>query len=319
MTKPAVDLAELPSSALPRDRNPAAVYLARLAVGSRRTMREALETLAKVATHGARGADNLPWHALRYQHTAAMRAQLLERYAPSTVNKMLAALRGALREAWRLGLMSAEDYRRAVDLPSVRGNVLPRGRALSSGELRALFRACAADTTAAGARDAALLALLYGAGLRRAEAVALELADYNRESGELAIRSGKGRKARTVYATNGGQEALEAWLEARGQEAGALLCPVGKDGRVDVRRLTSQALYLACQKRAREAGVKAFSPHDMRRSFITALLDSGADVVTVQRLAGHASLSTTGLYDRRGEAAKRKAAELLHVPYRRSG
>jgi site-specific recombinase XerD len=281
-------------------------------------MREALDTLALAATNGERGADALPWHALRYQHTAAMRARLLEHYAPNTVNKMLAALRGTLREAWRLGLMTAEDYHRAVDLPSVRGTTLPRGRALALGELRALFRACAADASAAGARDAALLALLYGAGLRRAEAVALDLADYNAETGELVIRSGKGRKARTVYATNGGQEALGAWLESRGHEAGALLCPVGKNGRVTVRGLTEQAVYLACQKRAEEAKVKAFSPHDMRRSFITTLLDSGADVVTVQRLAGHANLSTTGLYDRRGEAAKKKAAELLHVPYRRS-
>ena len=74
--------------------------------------------------------DTLDWAALRYPHTQAIRTKLAETRAPGGVNKILAALRGVLKEAWRLGLMDAETYERAVDLPSVRGERLPRGRAL---------------------------------------------------------------------------------------------------------------------------------------------------------------------------------------------
>jgi len=80
--------------------------------------------------------------------------------------------------------------------------------------------------------------------------------------------------------------------------------------------LTSQAIYNMLRKRAEEAGVKSFSPHDLRRSFISHLLDKGADIATISKMAGHANVQTTARYDRRPEEAKRKAAELLHVPYK---
>ncbi len=306
-----------PTAAVQRaDQHPAAVYLASLAPGSRRAMRGALDTIAAILTGGQHNADTLPWASLRYQHTAAIRAALAERYAPATANKALAALRGALREARRLGQVPADDYQQAVDLATVRGQTIPSGRALPAGELRALLDECANDQTPAGARDAALIAVCYGGGLRRAELVGLDLADYDPDAGTLTIRRGKGRKERTVYATGGTAAAIGDWLRVRGQGAGPLFCPVNKGGAVVLRRLTEQAVYLAMQKRAKAAGVPTFSPHDLRRSFISDLFDAGADTSTVQHLAGHANVQTTIRYDRRGETAKRKAAELLHVPYR---
>ena len=278
-------------------------------------MKAALDKIAAHLTSNRADARSCPWSEVRYQHAQAIRAVLAEDFAPATANKHIAALRGVLREAWRLGLVDAESYRRAADLETVRGTTLPAGREVTLGELTALFKGCAESGTASAARDAALLALLYGAGLRRSEAVSLDLGDYSTDTGELMVRRGKGRKARTVYATNGGRSALEAWIMARGSEPGPLLCPVNKGGRVSLRRMTDQAVLYRLRSRAAAAGVAAFTPHDCRRSFISHLLAAGADLVTIQNLAGHANVSTTARYDRRGEGAKKKAAELLHVPF----
>jgi site-specific recombinase XerD len=130
-------------------------------------------------------AEGIDWAAIRYQHAQAVRAKLAETYSPATVNKALSALRGVLRESWRLGLVTAEDYHRASDLEAVRGETLPRGRALGAGELAALMSACCMDAGPSGARDAALLALLYGGGLRRSEAVAgrVQSREYSSSSG----------------------------------------------------------------------------------------------------------------------------------------
>jgi hypothetical protein len=118
--------------ALPVERHPAAVYLASLGSGSRRTMRQSLSMIANILSGGRADVRSLKWEALRYQHCQAVRTALAEKYAPGTTNKMLAALRGVLKEGWRLGLMSAENYHRAVDLKAIKSETLPRGRALSS-------------------------------------------------------------------------------------------------------------------------------------------------------------------------------------------
>jgi integrase len=302
---------------VPADRSPYFVYLARLGTAdSRRVQADALARIAALLTGGAVPASAFDWGALRYPHAAAVRSRLAERYEPRTVRRMLSALRGVLREAWRLGAMSAEDFARASDLAPVKGTTLPAGRALPAGEIRSLFAHCRGPL---GARDAALLAVAYGAGLRRSEAVALDLEDFDPETGALSVRHGKGNRARTSYLTNGALSALKAWLVVRGLEPGALFVAMTRGGRATGRRLTDAAVAKAFAACARRAAVATFSPHDLRRSFVSDLLDAGADVATVARLAGHANVQTTTVYDRRPEAAKRKAAELLHVPYSPAG
>ena len=282
-----------------------------------------LNAIASLLTSGRCDLMSLSWASLRYSHCAAVRSVLAEKYAHTSANRMLSALRGVLKAAWRLGQLPTEEYHRAIDLPAVRGENLPRGRALSAGELRALFGVCG-DGRNAGIRDQALLGVLYGCGLRRAEAVALDCADYYKDGKELKIRQGKGNKQRAVYLPPGAATAIERWIWLRGESVGheenePLFLPVLKGkaasgGRIVLRRLTDQSVMDILLRRAKQAGLKKTSPHDFRRTFISDLLDAGADIATVQKMAGHSNVSTTARYDRRGEAAKQKAAGLLHVP-----
>jgi site-specific recombinase XerD len=147
--------------------------------------------------------------------------------------------------------------------------------------------------------------------------VRLDLADHDAQAHTLHIREAKGAKAYLAHvAQDGAQRALADWLHLRGPAAGPLFWPVNKGGNMTQRRLTSQAVYNLLLKRATEAGIEHFSPHDLRRTLAGDLLDAGADIVTVQRILGHANVTTTARYDRRPETAKRKAARLIHVPYR---
>ena len=298
------------------DRNPAAVYLAgKPSATGRRGLQRSLDRAAEILTGGlSTNALSVNWAEVRYQHVTALRSVLLDTDAkPATINHTLAAVRGTLREAWRLELISAEALARAVDVGNVSASTLPSGRHVSVGEIRRLFETC--DDSPVGSRDAAMLALLYGCGLRRSEAVAIELDAY--DAGAVTIRHGKGRKERIVYAPVGGKEAIDDWIERRGSWSGALLCPVKKGGHIQQRSMTAQAVLLRLRFLSRRARVPDFSPHDLRRSFVGELLDAGADISSVQQLAGHASVQTTQRYDRRPEEAKRRTAEMLHVPYAR--
>lgn len=308
---------------IPRDRNPYYVYLARLSSGSRATMAEALERIARIASGGQVSANRFPWHGLRYQHVQVIRTALVETISerngkpisPTTVNKALCALRGVLKEAWRLGAMGAEDLAQATDIEAVRGSVPLRGRALSGYEVAALFHACMRDQSPAGPRDAVILALGLGAGLRRAEIARLDLTDVDLER-EVVLVHGKGHKIREVPIKGGTIEAVTAWLDHRGNEPGPLVCRIRKGGRIGLTRLAPQAILRVCAKRRREAGISGFTAHDLRRTYVSVLLDQGVDLSVASDLAGHSSPNTTKRYDRRGEIARHAAAQTIFVPYR---
>jgi site-specific recombinase XerD len=296
--------------------HPACVYLSTLAPESETTMKNSLNIIAQILTNGEADYLTFNWSALRYKHTAALRAALVKNYGPATVNKTLCALRRVLKEALRLELISAQDYARAVDVESVKATKELRGRALTQDEINSLMQACFRDRTPAGFRDAALVAILRGAGLRRSEVVNLDLADFKPEQEELKIRCGKGRVDRTVYLPLGASELVSQWIEVRTDAKGPLLCHVNKAGRIRLQKLSPQSVLFILQKRAKEAGIETFSPHDLRRTFASDLLDAGVDISTVSKLMGHATCAMTVLYDRRGEETKHRAVQVLSIPER---
>lgn len=301
---------------LPADRNPAAVYLAGMSRSSSKTMRAALDRIAGVITrerlYDARYID---WGGLRIQHTTAIRARLIEIYSPATANKMLSALRGVLKAAWRLGEMTSEEYAQASDFKAVPGSSIPAGRALDASEIELLISTCQADPSPAGVRDATLIVLLRAGGLRRAEISALMVTNFKPLLKTLNIK-GKRNKQRDLPANTTVAAAIDDWLRVRGSQPGPLFCPINKSGAINTSHgLSAQSIYNIVQRRALQAGVKDLSPHDFRRTFVGDLLEAGADISTVQQLAGHANVTTTQRYDRRGEKTRRRAVELLDVPY----
>lgn len=299
--------------------NPARRYLATLAAPSRRSMRVNLNRVARLL---GVPFDGVPWHLLRAPHLEALRAAMADaRLSPATTNATLAALRGVAKQAFALRALGGDDYQLIREVRGVRGGrVGGRARPVAVPEVARLLDACARDPTAAGRRDACLVALLAGAGLRRAEAAALTLADWRARSHALRV-VGKGDRERLVYLEDGGtRRALRAWLEVRGDAEGPLLTPVDRRGRVQFRHLTGDAVYNALRKRRREAGLRQkFSPHALRHFFATHLLEAGANIVEVSELLGHASIEVTAVYAHSGERGKRRAASLISLPYRSGG
>lgn len=306
-------------SPLPAERNPARVYIAGLAEGaSRVTMESTLNLIAKML---GGTIDSVPWQDLRYEHLSRFRTLLQEQdKAPGTVNKYLAALRGTVEAAWKMEMLSTDQYTRAVKIENVKGSSLPAGRALSHLELEKFADTIADDhgrKPQLSVRDAAIFAAMYNTGLRRAELVNLDLVDYDREALSLHIRHGKGNKARMVYLEANARDAMDAWVLVRGSDEGPLFNRVLKNGVVVPTRLAPESVYTLLKSRQLQCGGKSFSPHSLRRTTVTDLIEAGVPINTVRDVMGHASVVTTSRYDRSGEKAKIKAATKLQVPYSR--
>ena len=293
---------------------PAASYIRRLSPAGRAAQ---LCALRRIASWWKRRpvSDPLPlrWETWTYRHSARLRDFLGEHYAPASGNRMLSALRGTLRECWRLGLLSWDDCQRASDVASFRFRRMARGRLLTAAELGQLF-AAAGQGDRTGARDVALLALLYAAGLRRKESASVQLADLDQTTGSIRVTGGKGCRERTAHLGHAIAQ-VSPWLVLRGAHPGPLVCLIDREGRVLPDRPMSTATVGRLVARAGErAGLGLVRPHDLRRSFASHLLAHGGDVFQVQRLLGHADVSTTALYDVRGDDAAAALQRQLPLP-----
>lgn len=293
--------------------SPARAYLLSLnSPRSRQTMASFLNIVAGML--GATSPEACSWGSLRRHHVMAVTELLRDTgRATATVNTYLSALKGVAKEAWMLKLMDVESFQHIRAVRNLRGSRLPRGRALPPEEIRSLFAACEVDDSSIGIRDAAMLAVILGCGLRRSEAVGLDLRDVVTDERALRVL-GKGNKERLAYMPAGTWQRLQKWVEeVRGEKDGPLFTRIRRFDTLTNDRLTDQAVYHILQVRQHQAEIAKCAPHDLRRTFATAMLDNGEDLITVKDAMGHASVTTTQQYDRRGEARLRTARDRLDL------
>jgi site-specific recombinase XerD len=231
-------------------------------------------------------------------------AQVLSerRAGPATTARKLAALRQLYRVLHEHGEVPANP----ADLVVAPKRPAKLPRVLAPTQIAALLERIPA-TTPLELRDRALFELAYACGLRAEELVDLDVASVSFEDEELRVE-GKGRKTRLVPAGEAALKAVSRWLE-RGRPAlqngdGTEALFLSKSGR----RLSTSDVRRRLQAWARQAAIQGgISPHALRHSFATHLLDGGADLRSIQELLGHSSVSTTQIYTR-VESARLKSA-----------
>ncbi len=255
--------------------------------------------------------QQVDWSCLTYEKILMILSDLSDQgKSPATINVYLSALKGVAKEAWRKQLLTVEAYQHIKEVKRIKGTRSIKGRALELDELNQLIDYCMYQDGVIAMRDAAVIALVYGAGLRRHEAAGLMLSDLNVTEGTIKVL-GKGNKERLNALHDRNLDIIQVWLDERGLEPGPLFLRARKGNRLVNEPISGQTIYDIIIRRYKEAGLKRLTPHDLRRTFATKLLENGEDVFLVQDLMGHSSVETTKNYDRRDEKAKKKAAKAL--------
>jgi integrase/recombinase XerD len=216
------------------------------------------------------------------------------RAAPASVARMLVAVRSFFRFLVREGMLD-HDPTAKVGSPT-KPQRLPK--AIPEEDVKKLLDSTKSDLI--GTRDRAMLELLYAAGVRISELVGIDVDDVDLDEGTALVRRGKGSKARVVPIGRPARTALSAYL-ARARPEFASKSPRGPSPALFLNarggRISRQAAWKILKDYARLAGLgDSVSPHTLRHSFATHMLDAGADIRVVQELLGHASLSTTQVY-----------------------
>jgi integrase/recombinase XerD len=218
--------------------------------------------------------------------------------------RLISVLRGFYRFLMIDGHIT-ENPAELLDVPQ-KGSYLPRF--LNQSEIETLL--LVPDTsTETGLRDRAILELMYSSGLRVSEAVSIEVKDVDLDAGILTT-TGKGRKTRRVPVGSSAVEWVRSYLAARQKKedievSNLFITPAGGP-------MTRQAIFLSIKEYAEKCGLDGVSPHTLRHSFATHLVQNRADIRSVQQMLGHADISTTQIYTHMTDAHLRKAYERFH-------
>jgi integrase/recombinase XerC len=284
--------------------DPLALFLKYLAVekdASPHTLRSYRSDLTQFqAFASARGAAGITEvdGALVRAYLAHLHGRRLE---PASIARQLAALRSWCRFLVRRGVLRRNVARdvRSPRLPRRLVSFLPIDETVTL-----VSTSPAADRWRA--RDLAILELLYASGLRVSELVGLDVADVDRRERTVRVL-GKGRKERVVPFGEKADTALARYLAPRGGEAGPLFLNA-RGGRLGVR-----GVYTVVRRAARAAGItRRVSPHTLRHTFATHLLDAGADLRAIQEFLGHSRLSTTERYTHVGSDHLMRVYDAAH-------
>jgi site-specific recombinase XerD len=218
-------------------------------------------------------------------------------YASSTIDLRLAAVRRLAYEAADSGLRSpdlAAGIRRVKEAKRMGVRV---GNWLTAEESKSLL-ATEIDDTLWSRRNRALLALLVGCGLRRAEVTALRLEDFQLREGHWVIADlrGKGGHIRTIPVPDWVKAAADGWTRAAGINTGPLLRSINKAGRIWGDGFTPKVIWAIVKKNATDCGLPSVAPDDLRRTCARLCHQAGGELEQIQFLLGHVSVQTTERY-----------------------
>lgn len=249
------------------------------------------------------------WSNFDYSSLINLKASLLnDKYEPSSINTYLALLKGVAKECWRQKLICIETYLQIKDVKLVTYARGTSGRALAPEEISGIIAHCTKQKTKVGLRNAAMIALSYGAGLRVHELAKLNISNYNGDSINVI---GKGNKERVNPLPTYVASILDKWLAVRRIEHDGIFLKIFKGDNISEHRLHKGSIRNIFIKIINKAKIEHFSPHDLRKSFATNLISADVDLFTVQKLMGHANVETTRRYDLRHENVKAEAVQLL--------
>jgi integrase/recombinase XerD len=271
---------------------------------SKHTVAAYAEDLRRFADHLERRGRDLKT-ATEEDVRALLVAASKEQLSPRSAARLLSAVRSFLRFAVDEGVL-AHSPARGVKVPHL-PRTLPK--LLTERQVRALLGA-PDESTPEGVRDAAMLHVMYAAGLRVSELVALRWGDVNLEVGYVSA-FGKGQRRRLVPLGEVAAQKIRAWLQVRGRcaKAGVEALFVSRRGRA----MSRSQFFRIVQRCARQAGIEEdVSPHWLRHSFATHLLVHGADLRAVQTMLGHADISTTEIYTHLDKTHLRQVIEKHH-------